>query len=197
MEAANLYKDQLITIAQYYFDHKKIAAIDAICNTPSFKKILEFDKCLGGIGLFNINIGRTGRYHVKDRDILRPLQYIYMDFEYRIDDLSWTTRNIIHMCGLHIEGIVKRLTGENRSPLGKILYNKKLVKKLDYNLMLGLKLTAHMFNAAKHEVSSEKDKHLFSIPEAIFCYYVTRQLAIQLYPLITLYTEAEVWRLPN
>lgn len=38
--------------------------------------MIKFDTMMGGVGLHNINNGGSGRYHVKERDIFRPIQYI-------------------------------------------------------------------------------------------------------------------------
>lgn len=189
-----MYEYQLALIAQNYFSDDEIKAINNISTAPDFQVIFEFDRSLGGIGLFNVNKGRTGKYHVDDRDIFRPLQYIYMNLENRYLDLSWYTRDIIHMCGLHLEAIIKRYTGKLNYPLGKNLYDKKITKNINQKLLSELNLIAKLFNSAKHDVSRNKDEHLFSIADAIFCYFLTRKIASQLYPLIKLHTNPEVWR---
>ena len=189
-----MHEDQLALIAHTYFSDEEINYIYKISTTPDFQEILDFDRSLGGIGLFNINKERTGRYHVEDRDLFRPLQYIYMNIENRYSDLSWYTRNIIHMCGLHLEAILKRYTGKLNFPLGKILFNEKLTKNFNQKLLTELCVIAKLFNAAKHDVSRHKDEHLFSIADAMFCYFITRQLAIQLFPLVKLNTNPEVWQ---
>lgn len=187
-------ENKLMTIAESYFIKEEIKTIERISSLPSLSRVLEFDRGLGGIGLFNINIGRTGRYHVEDRGILRPLQYIYMHLENHADSLSWYTRDIVHMSGLHLESIIKRFTGNYRVPLGKSLHNKKIKKAMDGKLLAELDVIAQMYNAVKHEMSQYKDEHLFSIGDALLCYFVTRKLASQLYPHIKLYTASEVWK---
>lgn len=187
-----MYERELGIIARRYFSKDEIRIINNISSAPNFAIFLDFDKSLGGIGLFNVNKGRSGRYHVEDRDILRPLQYIYMYLENK-QDLLWYTRNIVQMSGLHMESIIKRFTGRNREPLGKSLYNKKIIEAFEPILRSELDLIAKMFNASKHDVDQYKDQHLFSLNDAFLCYFITRKLAIQLYPHIKLYTSPEVW----
>ena len=189
-----MHETELSLIAQSYFSEVEVMTIYNISIVPDFQLILEFDRYIGGIGLFNVNKGRTGRYHVEDRDIFRPLQYIYMNLETRHSNLSWYTRDIIHMCGLHLEAIIKRFTGKYKYPLGKNLFDKKLTKTIDQKLLMELNVIAKLFNAAKHDVSHYKDEHLFSIADAIYCYFLTRKLASQLYPFIMLNTTSEVWK---
>jgi hypothetical protein len=184
----------LNTILNKYFSENDIIKINQLCSKTDFEDILAFDRLIGGIGIFNINIGRTGRYNVEDRDVLRPLQYIYMNLNIHQDSLSWYTRDIIHMCGLHLESIVKRITKKNRVPLGKSLFDGKLKSIIDSELLSDIKIIAVLFNAAKHEVSRNKDEHLFSIEDALLCYFITRKLADNLYPYIKLYTNPEVWK---
>ncbi|MEC5424251.1 hypothetical protein QGM71_12190 [Virgibacillus sp. C22-A2] len=188
-----MLEDKLISVASNYFNDSELQRIDSLSSNPHFDNLLTLDREIGGIGIFNINNGRTGRYHVEDRDILRPLQYIYMNLELRENSLSWFTRDIIHMCGLHLESIIKRCTRKYRTPLGKSLYDKKLIKILDARIISELGVIAKLFNAAKHEVSSYKDEHLFSIKDALYCYFITRKLASELYRHVELYTSPEVW----
>jgi len=152
--------------------------------------ILEFDKKIGGVGIHNIDDGSNGRYDVRDRDIFRPIQYIKMYLEHQT---LWLTRGIVQMCGLHLESVLKRITHQDRFPLGQAVSNFIAVRKLGNEITYDLKTIVALYNNAKHKVDHPKDTHLFSIEDALNCYIVTRKLSNRILPLVKIYTQNSVW----
>ncbi|MFD2878804.1 hypothetical protein ACFTAO_27185 [Paenibacillus rhizoplanae] len=83
--------------------------------------MLEIDTKIGGAGIHNINVGDNGSYERKDRDIFRPIQYINAYLKMKPENFNWVTREIIHMSGLHLGSMIKRLFNIRRYPLGQAL----------------------------------------------------------------------------
>lgn len=97
-----------------------------------FDNMADFDSKLGGAGIHNINQEKTGRYHGKDRDVYRPIQYIYSYIQMDSEQVDWVTREIIR---LHLESLIKRLTRITRLPLGQALTLSIVRTKLDDNFL--------------------------------------------------------------
>src|SRR5688572_1504033 len=76
----------------------------------NFRRLIEFDRSMGGPGFSNVSCDGSGRYHVEDGEIFRPLQYcsMYFTMAYEGSDAHWLTRTLVQMSSLHIEGLVKR-----------------------------------------------------------------------------------------
>jgi hypothetical protein len=158
-----------------------------------FDNMADFDSKLGGAGIHNINQGKTGRYNGKDRDVYRPIQYIYSYIQMDSEQVEWVTREIIHMCGLHLESLIKRLTRITRLPLGQSLTLSIVRTKLDNQTFKNLKVIINPYNDAKHRLDHDKDTHLFDIESALLCYAATRKIAKKIIPLASLYTPLCVW----
>ncbi|MBU8716079.1 hypothetical protein KM924_26655 [Brevibacillus parabrevis] len=158
-----------------------------------YENLLVLDRVLGGIGIFNINKGDIGRYDVRDREILRPFQYIDAYFQMDHQHVSWVTREIVHMCGLHLESMIKNMFSFSRMPLGQALTQWVVSNRLDNQLMIDLRVIVGLYNDAKHRVNHQKDTHLFDISDALVCYIVTRKISMRLMPMVRLYTPLEVW----
>jgi hypothetical protein len=139
-------KNQLLKIAEKRLTKDELYYIQTIDISEQvetiYKQIQVFDLSMeGGIGIHNINDQeKSGRYHTKDRDIFRPFQYIeaYLQMDYK--HIEWVTREIIHMCGLHLESLIKRLFKLTRIPLGQALTLKIAGLKLDRELLSDLKV---------------------------------------------------------
>lgn len=109
--------DQKLTdLYDNYFLKEEKVTFSILIAQFNLSDFLDFDRSLGGVGIFNINNGGTGAYDVRDRDIYRPYQYILSYLEFKT---PWLTRGIIQMCGLHLESIVKRIAGRDKLPLGR------------------------------------------------------------------------------
>ena len=182
-------------LAQRLFNNDEILDILRISSDKDnlFANMFEYDKKLGGPGIHNINKGNTGRYSVKDRDIFRPIQYIYAYFKMKPGDFDWVTREIVHMCGLHLESLVKRLFSITRYPLGQALALPLARLKLDKQLLLDLKSVINPYNNAKHHMDHTKDSHLFDVETALLYYVITRHLSLKLLEITHVYTDAETW----
>lgn len=155
--------------------------------------MLEIDIKIGGAGIHNINIGDTGRYERGDRDIFRPIQYIYAYLKMKPEDFDWVTREIIHMSGLHLESLIKRLFTIRRYPLGQALALPLAKVKLERHLYETLKLVIKPYNNAKHNLEQHKDTHLFDTETALLYYVAVRKTALMLMPITHLYTPSTTW----
>ncbi|MFD1906044.1 hypothetical protein ACFSQ7_21365 [Paenibacillus rhizoplanae] len=51
----------------------------------------------------------------------RPIQYINAYLKMKPENFNWVTREIIHMSGLHLGSMIKRLFNIRRYPLGQAL----------------------------------------------------------------------------
>lgn len=162
-------------------------------KTHVFVNMINFDRKLGGAGIHNINLGQTGRYHIKDRDIYRPYQYIYAYIQMDYEQIEWVTREIIHMCGLHLESLIKRLASITRLPLGQALTLQIVRMKLENQIYNYLRVIVKPYNNAKHKLNHEKDTHLFDLESALLCYASTRKLSKIISPLASLNTPLSVW----
>ncbi|WP_226646153.1 hypothetical protein [Mesobacillus subterraneus] len=160
-----------------------------------YSQVLQFDRILNaGVGLHNINDENSrGRYHIKDREIFRPFQYIEVYLKMDYQQIEWLTREIIHMCGLHLESLIKRLLTLTRMPLGQALTLRLAGLRLDRQLLDDLKVIVKPYNDAKHSLLQPKDSHFFDIQTTILCYAVTRKLSIELLSVVNLYTPEYVW----
>lgn len=146
-----------------------------------------FDQKLGGpcISTLTDKDGH-GRYAVEDREIFRPLQYCAMYLEH--SQPEWLARATVHMSGLHLESLIKRIGRLGPIPLGQAISHQLIHRKLDSITLQQIKGFKDLYNAAKHDIAQSKDTHLFLITDAVLAYLITRQLGMKLYPLATLVT---------
>ncbi|PWW06104.1 hypothetical protein DFQ01_1033 [Paenibacillus cellulosilyticus] len=188
-------ENEIIAIASRLLASEEIRNIQLLCKNRDnlFLEIIKIDMKLGGVGIHNINKGNTGRYEIKDRDIFRPIQYIYAYLKMQPGDFDWVTREIIHMSGLHLESLVKRLFNIDRFPLGQALALPLAKLKLERQLYLNLKGIIKPYNSAKHHLDHKKDTHLFSVECALLYYLSVRKISLKLMPIVHLYTSAEIW----
>lgn len=162
----------------------------------SYDMLSKLDNLLGGPGFSNINCRKTGRYHVDDRDIFRPLQYFSMYFDAASkneENRDWFARDIVQTGGIQLESLVKRVAGVDRLPLGQALANalvKRLLNPIDRQRM---QQYSKLYNAAKHKMDQSKDTHLFSFEDAILSYFIVRKLAAILYPLAKMKTDLNIF----
>jgi hypothetical protein len=160
-----------------------------------YSKLIDFDRSIGGPGFTNVSCNGTGRYHVEDRDIFRPLQYcsMYFKMSYEGSDAHWLTRTLVQMSSLHIEGLVKSMVGGSMQPLGRVLRLPVVRQSLDPVTWSRIDQFTHIYNEAKHTLSHPKDTHLFSMEDALLAYVIARKLAIALYPITRLHTDLKVF----
>lgn len=188
-------KNNIIDIANKLLTLQEIDDIRYLSNNRKnlFSEMIKIDMKIGGAGIHNINIGDTGRYEIKDRDIFRPIQYIYAYLKMKPEDFDWVTREIIHMSGLHLESLIKRLFSVNRYPLGQALALPLAKLKIDHQLYANLKAVIKPYNNAKHHLEQYKDTHLFDVESALLYYVAVRKLSLMLLPITHLYTPSETW----
>lgn len=188
-------ENEIIAMASRLLTSEEIRDIQLLCKNRKnlFLEMIQIDMKMGGAGVHNINKGNTGRYEIKDRDIFRPIQYIYAYLKMQPDDFDWVTREIIHMSGLHLESLIKRLFNIDRFPLGQALALPLAKFKLDSQLYSNLKAIIKPYNSAKHHLDHKKDTHLFSVECALLYYISVRKVSLKLMPIVHLYTSAETW----
>ncbi len=171
-----------------FLREEKLTSIRLIVQFD-LSNFIEFDRGLGGVGIFNVNNGNTGAYDVRDRDIYRPYQYILSFLEFKT---PWLTRGIIQKCGLHLESIVKRITGRDKLPLGQALSTYIARQKIGVELVRELMTIVNLYNNSKHKVNQPKDTHLFCFEEAIVCYLVTRKLSNKIIPFVKIHSNIQL-----
>jgi len=130
---------------------------------------------------------------VEDREIFRPLQYCAVFFEFAAvkHDLEWRARDLVEMSSLHLESLVSRIGEIRRLPLGQVLQSRLAKMRIDPATWKQASKFTRIYNDSKHRVNQPKDTHLFSVTDAILAYFVSRQLAMRLYPLAKMKTD---WR---
>ena len=115
----------LVALAADVLTEKEIEDISQLLDVEPFnyQGLVQIDRQIGGPGFSNVSSHGSGRYHVDDADIFRPLQYCSMYFKSACEgsDAAWLTRTLVQMSCLHIEGLVKRLVGGSQRPLGYVL----------------------------------------------------------------------------
>jgi hypothetical protein len=133
----------------------------------------------------------SGAYHVDDRAVFRPLQYLQMWFPALEQNEvgAYTTRYLVLMSSVHIEALVKRIAGEYRFPLGQTLHSILAKQRIPAKTHRLAKQFTRMYNDAKHEMDHKMDTHLFSRADAVLAYFVARSLACALFPLASLKTN--------
>ena len=164
-----------------------------------FKLLIDIDKGIGGVGLYNVNKQEgdevTGAYRVEFRGLFRPMQYIYADLEE--DNLVWNARDIVRNSCLHVEKAVKyrfEIHEGDRSSLGILLWRKPIVRDtLDapfLEILRGLNDTIYGKN--KHTIEHVKiDDHDYSPADAIAVYLICRWAGVKLLEPTGLFNDWE------
>jgi hypothetical protein len=164
-----------------------------------FKLLVDIDKQIGGVGLYNVNKqegdGVTGVYRIEFRGIFRPLQYIYADLADR--DLVWTARHIVQNSCLHVEQAFKYRFNINpcaRGSLGVLLYKKTAAQStLDtpfFQILSDLNETIYGRN--KHAIEHIKiDSHDYTPADAIAVYLISRWAGVKLLEPTGLFNDWE------
>lgn len=184
-----------MSIAQRILTTDEMVAVQGITNNNDnvFNIIRSIDIKIGGAGIHNINNGNMGRYDIKDRDIFRPIQYIYAYLKMNPEDFQWVTRGIIHMSGLHLESLIKKLLSLSKIPLGQALALPLAKLALDNQLYSDLKIVIKPYNNAKHQLKHHKDTHLFNVESALLYYVAVRKISLKLMTMTHLHTRTETW----
>lgn len=155
-----------------------------------FGALVEFDAALGWACMTNVNAGKTGGYDMRDRDVFRPLQYCATYLQLMSEGKGgWLTRETVHMAGLHIESLSERIGLSYRSPLGRSIRSKVFRQNVDEETWKLIDKFRHIYNIAKHDVSHDKDTHMFTVADAVLAYIVCRAIGNRLSHLAKLKTE--------
>jgi len=160
-------------------------------NPLVFDDLLEVDAMIGGACMTQVtNQAGSGRYHVDDRDVFRPLQYCAMYF-YRKRDMTEVesfTRPIVQMSGLHIESLLNRIGEVFGFTLGRALHDLRVRSRIGPRAWMQADALRRIYNVAKHDVDHDMDTHMFSVEDAVLAYFVSRKLGEAFYPMAKLKT---------
>lgn len=162
--------------------------------TPDFSypALLQVDGIIGGPGITTIHHVALGEADLEDRPIFRPLWYCEHYFA-MFELASWTARSVVHMSGLHLESLLKRLGGEwtEHMPLGRLIRERRIEHVLGTTTAVQVRAFAHLYNSAKHDIPVDDDRPLFTQRESVMAYVVSRKLAALLYPHVKLSVALE------
>lgn len=194
----------LIELAQRVFPPEDWQLLNAISASDPLDRaaLVEFDDALGGPSVSRITDDRpdapgtlriprhgTTRCHLNDRDIFRPLHYCAVYLTSPEQHVEWQARNVVQLSGAHLEQLVKRIGFLGALPLGNLLRNAVVKRKVDPVTWGHLWSYRLIYNAAKHDFSHPMGTHLFSVRDAVLAYVIARRLGYQLYPIASLETD--------
>ena len=192
-----LHSEELWRLASELLDPETLRDLHALVNAQpiAFDDLSQLDRRIGGPSISTINRNGTGQYEIADRDVFRPLQYCAMLFRNGLQrgELDWHARDIVEMSSLHIESLIKRVGNLFGLPLGALLHKAIVRRRLDATTLNRLHRFTTFYNEAKHNMGHEKDSHLFSVPDAITAYFVSRRLGLTLYSLARVRTDLAVF----
>jgi len=156
--------------------------------SQGFRLLMDIDKRIDGVGLYNVNKQEgdevTGAYRIEFRGIFRPLQYIYADLVDR--DLVWTARDIVQNSCLHVEQALKHrfsIDPHAGGSLGVLLYRRTTARStLDagfFKILSDLNDTIYRKN--KHTIEHVKlDDHDYTPADALAVYLISRWAGVKL-----------------
>ena len=202
----NSYNGILWTLAGELLRGEELERLRDLISSLSFDCLLEFDKDMGGPGMHCLDMFGE-EFSVDDWDVFRPFKYCYMHLSKPSEEAEWSTRYVVHMCGLHLELLLKRVARRGRMTLGQGADNPMVARKLDPVHRRRIGRFVAVYNAAKHEGSPPPEEpehesdvpeepHLFSVEDAVLAYVVCRRLARYAYPHARLKTPRSVWWRP-
>ena len=167
-----------------------IVEIAKLLNTDvenAFSKILEIDKTIGGVGLYNVERQEgeewTGAYLVEYRPLFRPFQYVIAGLTEA--DIEWNARDVIENACLHIEKAIKFRFGipeSNNSSLGILLDKPSIGHALGLTFLQLLKtLNRLVYRMAKHSVEEITiDRHRFTPGDALAIFFFCRWAGVEI-----------------
>ena len=200
------YNGILWTLAGELLREEELGRLRGLISPLSFDRLLEFDEHLGGPGMHCLDVFGE-EFSVDDWDVFRPFKYCYMHLSKPREKAEWSTRYVVHMCGLHLELLLKRVARCGQMTLGQGVHNPTVARKLDPVVRRRIGLFVAVYNAAKHAPSPPPEEpehegdvleepHLFSVEDAVLAYVVCRRLARYAYPHARLKTPRSVWWRP-
>jgi hypothetical protein len=171
------------------FDRDEASFVTLLSHSAGveLRRLVPFDEHIGGPSIF-VTAVTDQLYDIADRDVFRPLQYCVM---YLVSDSlkEWTAREIVHMSGLHLESLVKRIGHLNRFPLGRALRERVVRHSVDAETWNVLSRFAKVYNMAKHHLPADTEEHLFSVGDAQVAYVLSRKIGVGLYGKARLSTD--------
>lgn len=130
--------------------------------------------------LSQVDIGGAWPFAVYDRDVFRPLQYC---MQYLWINNDWVARGIVEMSCLHLEALVKRISGSRRLPLGQSLRHARARKRIPPDTWHQLLGVTQLYNDAKHKMDHPIGTHLFEPLDAWLIHFAGRRLGYSLFSL--------------
>lgn len=203
------HADTLRALANELLGRRRFERLLAIADVSplDFASLLRFDREMGGTGMYDMAVhGTKDRYHIADRDVFRPFQYCHMYLSMPQPYVGWVTREVVHMCGLHLEALVDSIAGRRFFTLGRGLNNSTVRQLIEPQTLEKIDRFRKVYNAAKHDLRLPPDasrdgyladSHLFTVQDAVFAYATCRQLGASLYPHAGLQTPPHVWQGPR
>ena len=153
-----------------------------------YKLLLDIDKGIGGVGLYNVNKQEgdnvTGAYRVEFRGLFRPIQYVYQSLGE--NDLVWNARDIVRNSCLHVEKAVKyrfNIHEGDRTSLGILLWRNRIVRNTLSAPFLKIlsDLNDTIYGKNKHTIEHVKiDAHDYSPADAIAVFLICRWAGVKL-----------------
>lgn len=185
------HSEKLWNLSGEIFSDATLEALRRVVNASPFEydSLVAFDCTLAGPNMRILSSNGKGCYAAEDREIFRPLQYCAMFLNAQDSIREWTTRETVHMAGLHLESLIKRAGQLWKIPLGTALGKPIIRSKLSPESWQQLKTFSQVYNIAKHDVDQPKDTHKFSLQDAVLAYCISRELAVPLYSLVHLHTS--------
>ena len=176
---------EMVGFANYRPAIQRLASQLTAAESPmhievAYWALVQIDETIPGLGLHNVNEGRSGVYRIEDRALFRGIQYVGAHLLNM--SVEWLARSIVTVSCYHVESSLKRRykVRENLS-VGMIL-RKIPVDELTSDLrdILSL-LNKAVYNQAKHTVETlEWDSHMFSVADAIAVYLACRSIGARL-----------------
>ncbi len=172
-------------IAEALYPSAAVAALRALAVPLDVEALLDLNRQTPGPHLTLLRENKT-IYAAADRDVFRPLEYCARFLGAEESARVWLARGTVHMAGLHLEALVKRVARLGPVPLGAGLRAARVRRLVGSAHWEQLVAFAHVYNASKHDVNQPLNTHLFSVEDAVVAYCVSRRLALPLYPLACL-----------
>ena len=139
----------------------------------------DLDSRIPGVGMhFAMWVGSTPHFPFPGRrfdGVVRPLRYVpyYLASP---ADTQMVARSIVDCSGAHVEQCVKTIRWAGRKPLGTLVRQPKVRRRLGGDLAVAIEEYAPSWNVAKHEYGTGTPSSVVPIGDAIRNYFTARIL---------------------
>ncbi len=135
------------------------------------------------------------------RELYRPLQYARSDIE--ICDVRLNTRDVVLMCGMHLESVCRLYLKSRMSlgtlkfsntTLGKAVQQIQTMKEIDFDTINGLFNYVKVYNRSKHEINQDDSRErLFNVFDAVVGYFSARILGLNILKILAIKESYEFY----